>query len=141
MQAPPVQLSAMSVSQLMQEAPKIPQVANEGLLQVFPVQQPLGQLEELHTHCPRIHCCPAEQAELPPHIQAPSEHESERVVLQLTQLLPFTPHELIVEVVQVFPEQQPLGQERRSHTQFPFSQRWPALHAGPVPQLHCPRKH
>lgn len=42
---------------------------------------------------------------------------------------------------QVFPEQHPLGQEVASQTQLPWEHRWPAKHAAPTLQVHCPPVH
>jgi len=39
---------------------------------------------------------------------------------------------------QLRPLQQPLAHEVASQTQSPLTQRWPASHAGPVPQPHAP---
>lgn len=48
------------------------------------------------------------------------------------------PHWPSVGDTQLRPLQQPLAHEVASQTHSPFWQRWPASHAGPVPQPHAP---
>lgn len=54
---------------------------------------------------------------------------------QTSQASPARPHALAsVPGRQVSPSQQPLAHDVASQTQAPDTQRWPATHAGPVPQ-------
>jgi hypothetical protein len=68
-----VQLSASEGSQLTHALPLMPQVPNERALQnavpALVVQQPFGQVPELHTHAPFLQTVPLVQAALPPQVQ------------------------------------------------------------------------
>jgi hypothetical protein len=71
-QAPPVQLSALVALQARQVEPAVPQVASDGLLQVEPLQQPLGQAVGSQTQAPATQRWPALQVPLAPQAQVPS---------------------------------------------------------------------
>ena len=57
---------------------------------------------------------------------------------QAWQLPPPTPQLSSVGALQVVPAQQPLGQEKASHTHAPDTQRCPVAQAAPAPQAHLP---
>ena len=112
------QLSAWLGSQVTQAAPPSPQVVLDGAAQVDPEQQPPGQfvvLQSLQTPPPQMR--PAQSWQRAP---------------PLPQLL------LLVPARQVAPEQHPLGQEVRSQTHAPLTQRWPPAHGAPVPHWQVP---
>lgn len=190
--------------------PSFPQAASDGEVQTPPWQQPLGQVEESHTHAPDLHADPVPHTGFAPHRHVPSDAQVSAVVaLQATHAAPLVPqvavvfdwqvcaasqqpvaqlpalqvppvHTPLVQVcptahappvpqrqvpvaeqlfappghaahappsgpqavtdsaVQVFPVQQPVVHDVASQTQAPPTQRWPAAHAAPVPQVHAP---
>ena len=103
----------------MHAAPEVPQLPSAGESQLAPAQQPDAQFVAVHdVHALPTQFCSAGQVEQldPPEPQAMLEPPG----------------------MQVVPEQQPVGHDVPSQTQAPFTQRWPAEHAGPVPQVHVP---
>jgi hypothetical protein len=119
-QLPPlVQRSALLASQPTQVVAPMPQVVSEGWLQVAPEQHPLGQLVALQPlHRPAVQVCPAGQR---------------------SQTLPPAPQDVtLLPVRQAPPEQHPVGQDVPSQTQVLPMQRWPASHAGLIPQRQAP---
>jgi hypothetical protein len=78
-------------------------------MQVSPSQQPL-QVEESQTQEPPTQRVPGPHgAPLKPQEQEPSRQRSAVVGLQLEQVWPPKPHAVtVIEVTQVWPEQQPL---------------------------------
>jgi hypothetical protein len=118
--APPAeQESARAVSQPTHTAPPLPQAATDGVLQVLPEQQPLGQLVALHPlHTPPVHTCPAGHT---PHAAPPAPHDA--------AVVPATHAPLA---------QHPLGHDVPSHTQVLATQRWPAAQATPLPHRQVP---
>ena len=132
----PSQRSARTASQAVQAPASTPQLATEaGWHWPAPSQQPFGQLAELHAHVPAsLHCWPMAHWAPLPHLQPLALHESARAGSHATQAPPLPPHiEKPVEVVQVAPAQQPLGQLQPSHA--PPSQCWPPPH---VPVMQVP---
>jgi hypothetical protein len=118
-QAPFVHESAFVEPQATQAAPLVPQLVNDGVMQLFPAQHPLGHDVASHTQAPLTQLSP----ELP----------------QARHTAPPRPHCVAVGgAMQLFPEQQPLGHDVASQTQIPLTHRCPALHAAPVPQVHAP---
>ena len=79
------------------------------------------------------------QGAVEPHLQLPAVQRSACDWLQAVQVpLPADPHARVVfPTAQVFPLQQPVVQLLASHTQVLVpEQRWPAAHAGLLPQRH-----
>jgi hypothetical protein len=83
---------------------------------------------------------PSTQAAAAPQRQVPVALSQESAVAdeQAAQATPPTPQDLGEAGMQVFPAQQPLGQEAPSHTQVPATQLVPAAQAGLVPHWHPP---
>lgn len=112
-QTPPeLQLSEVVAEQLVQAEPELPQLpVVGGATQVFPEQQPPGQLTPSHTHTPPEHRWPAPQGAPVPHLQLPPLQLFAREVLHDVQAAPPLPHaEVVGGEVQVDPLQHPLGQ-------------------------------
>ncbi len=106
---------------------------------VLPWQQPLAQLAVSHTHWPPEHTWPAAQAGPLPQRHAPPAQLSAADWLHVEHTAPEVPHAIVVlPGKHTLPWQQPFAQLVASQTQLPLMQRWPAPHAGPVPQLHTP---
>ncbi len=141
--APFWQRSALKPLQPTQALPPRPHAPRPGVVQLPPLQQPLGQLVPSHTHSPPTQRWPAEQAAEPPQRQLPPEQLSALSVLQAPQLAPLVPHWVTVGGLTHAPLlQQPVGQLVASQTHAPLTQRWPVAHAKPeVPQLHFPATH
>jgi hypothetical protein len=55
-----------------------------------------------------------------------------------THVEPAEPQVASDRATHVVPSQHPLGHDVASQTHRPPAQRWPATHAAPPPQLHCP---
>jgi hypothetical protein len=115
---PVEQPSAVNAEHATQAAPLVPHVPREGVSQLAPAQQPDAQF------------CAVHEVQTPPWQLAP-EHD-EHWEPPLPQLLGS-----VVPARQLFPEQQPLH-DVPSHTQAPWTQRWPATQAEPVPHWHWP---
>jgi hypothetical protein len=93
----------------------------------------------LHTQFPPEQTCPAAHWALLPQAQVPvTEQLSASELLQAVQVPPSVPQVERVGVLQVVPEQQPVGQPVLSHTQLLPLQCWPLTQAGPVPQRQLP---
>lgn len=108
---------------------------------VTPSQQPAHEVPS-QTHAPPTQRWPDPQGALVPQRHAPpASQRSAVVVLQATQAAPPAPHAASEGVVQIAPEQQPLGHVVASHTHPPSTHSWPAAQAGPVPQRHSPSAH
>jgi hypothetical protein len=107
-----VQLSAVA-PQLVHAPPFVPQVEDEGALQVVPLQQPLGHDVELQTQAPPTHCWPAAQAGLLPQRHAPLVEQLLAPMPQLTHAAPAGPHwEVVVGAMHCWLAlQQPLGHD------------------------------
>jgi hypothetical protein len=73
-----------------------------------------------------------------PHWHAPLVQLSASVGAHAVHAPPALPQAAGLLGVQVLDVQQPLGQLVPSHTHVPLLQRWPGLHAGPVPHLQLP---
>lgn len=120
--------------------PSYPQWYFDGERQVEPLQQPVGQLVESHTHEPPTHSCPDEQAPLPPHWHAPDVEQLSLVMeLHIVHVPPPVPQVLRDRVWHVpLPSQQPLGHEVESHVHMPLTQCCPLAHGDEVPHWHAP---
>jgi hypothetical protein len=139
---PPLQPFDRFGSQTVQTAPPAPHA--ESVLpaaQPFPLQQPLGHDVGLHWQVPPSpQYWPVAHAGPLPQLHAPPLHPFARVGLQGAHAAPLIPHALAVGgATQVFPLQQPFGQEAGLQTHVPPSAHaWPVAHADPVPQRHAP---
>ncbi len=140
--APPVeQLSAVVGSHTEQLPPSTPHEPRPGIAHVVPLQQPLGQDVASQTHTWPRHLWPAAHADpVLPQAQVPPGQLS-ATGPQLIQEAPAAAHVVEEKGVQVFPEQHPPGQDVASQTQLPWKHRWPATHAAPTLQVHCPAVH
>ena len=85
-----------------------------------------------------MHIWPTPQAALLPHLQVPPLQLSARIALHAAHAAPGVPQAVAVGEVQAVPVQQPDAQLSTSQMQAPPKQRWPGVHAGPVPQVHAP---
>lgn len=120
-QLPPVlQESARMGSQAKQEAPLVPHwAAVVGLTQVLPLQQPLGQVVELHP----VQAWPTQVKPVP----------------QAAHAAPPVPHSpFAVPALQMLPAQQPVGQLVESQMQAPAEHTCPAPQGAPAPQAQPP---
>ncbi len=117
-----MQPSATVALQAPQPAPFVPHAAAVGITQVFPEQQPPGQLAGV------------QPLQTPPLEQVPPR--------QTWHAEPPVPQAAAVGVVQVLPEQQPLGHDVPSQVQlqtpFDTTHSWPAPHAAPPPHVQAP---
>jgi hypothetical protein len=138
---PPVHALAL-LPQPTHALPPLPHCESDGVVQVRPAQQPLGQLAESHAHALPVQCWLAGHAGPVPHPQLPSlrhallvsiEHEA-----QAPPLLPHAPVECGLHVV---PLQQPLGQLVAVQRHWPSTHSWPSPHGGLVPHRHWPLVH
>lgn len=107
------------------------------VVQTLPEQQPFGQLVELQTQDPAEQAWPAGQAGPDPQRHWPPEHVS-AVDPQARQAPPFDPQALTDGVLQVLPEQQPVGQLVGLQAQAPFVHIRPGAQAGPAPHVQEP---
>lgn len=134
-----LQVSAVLESQAEQAAPGAPQAASDRVVQLVPLQQPLGHEVALQTHWPCTQRCPPPQGALAPHRQVPPSPQVSAVLLSHeTQLAPAVPQALSLGEVQVLPLQQPPGHELALHVQCPPTHACPAEHGPWGPQRHCP---
>lgn len=109
-------------------------------LHVVPSQQPAHDAPS-QTHSPSSQRWPAGHGALEPQRHCPlALHRSVLTGLHATHAPPLGPHAPNEGVVQVEPKQQP-AHVVESQTHPPALQRWPAAHAGPVPQRHSPSVH
>jgi hypothetical protein len=95
-QPPLRQPSARPLGQAEQLPPSGPQALTETVWHRLPLQQPLGQLAELHTHWPFEHTWPAPHCGLLPQRQPCAVHESDCELLHATQAAPPVPHAEVV---------------------------------------------
>jgi len=102
-------------------------------------QHPIGHELAVHLQLPPEHAWPGAQAPPAPHVQVPAAEQPSAVLPQLTHAPPLVPHaDVVGGVVQVDPEQQPLGHDPESQTHTPPLHTWPAPHAPPIPHEHAP---
>jgi hypothetical protein len=126
-QAPSLeQLSALLALHELQTLPAVPQLVNDGVLQV-PEQQPLGQEAAVQATLVQVpveeHCWPWGQGWLPLHSHLPSMQLLERRS-QAVQITPPRPQLASEDAVQTPLEQHPLGQLVTSQvTQTPLVHR------------------
>ncbi len=115
------QFSAKLGSQATHAAPPVPQLDNDGVLQVEPEQHPLAHVLALHALAVQA---PAAQIWPPP---------------QAWQVAPPAPQdETLVPGTHVPPLVQQPEQDVESHTQTPPAQRWPVGQAAAVPHWQAP---
>ncbi len=123
LQPPLVQLSARLIEQVVQVPPSLPHALSRPPVQVLPWQQPPEQDEPVHTQLPLEQTWPVAHWALVPQAQVPvAEQLSARVPLHVTQAPPSKPQFETVGVLQVVPEQHPVGHPVLSQTQLPPSQ-------------------
>src|SRR5207244_309738 len=115
--------------QSLQALPPVPQALADGVVQVAPLQQPLGQVVALQTQVPVRQAWPEAQAGPPPQRQAPLTRVSARVVWAAAQAPPAVPER---------PAQQPVGQVVGAQAEAAPEQRRPVVQAGPPPQRQEP---
>jgi hypothetical protein len=121
------------------EPPPVPHVAAELVWQVFPSQQPLGQLVASHAHDPLVHSWPLAHSPPLPQAHVPiDEQPFARVPSHFTHAFPPAPQFVNVGISHVVPLQQPPAQDVALHTQLPIEQTCPELHGGEVPHMHTP---
>jgi hypothetical protein len=102
-------------------------------------QHPFGHETPSHTQLPPVQCWPAGHAEPAPQAQLPPlEQLSARMLSQVTQAPPPLPQAATEGGLHVAPVQHPLGQDVPSQMHAPATQRWPAAHAAPEPQVQLP---
>ena len=122
-----------------QVAPPAPHEARDRVAQMVSWQQPLGQDTPSQVHLPDTQRWPPAQAGPVPQAQVPVVAQaSARVGSQAAQADPPTPQLSSERLVQMFPRQQPAGQDAPSQRQTLFMQRCPAPHGGPPPQRQSP---
>ena len=121
-------------------APSVPQVAAAGAWQMAPVQQPVGQEAESHTHAPLTQVCPVPHAGPGPQVQAPARQPSAVVFAQDVQAAPPLPQtaSVVAGEVHLAPEQQPSGHDDALQTQTPPEHSWPVAQAAPLPHEQSP---
>jgi hypothetical protein len=110
LQAPPVQLSP-ATPQSTHAPPTGPQAAVEIVVQLRPLQQPLGHDVASHTQMPPLHRWPVAHCGPLPQAHMPFVHWLATTLLQLPHTTPPMPHEPSDGVVQLLPVQQPFGHE------------------------------
>lgn len=102
-------------------------------------QQPVGHEVPSQTQVLATQRWPSAHAPAAlPHRHAPVAEQLSERASQATQVEPALPHAASDRVEQVVPAQQPLGHDVASQVQSPLTQRWPPLHAPPVPQPQAP---
>lgn len=122
------------------DAPCGPQVVSERVVHTLPTQQPVGHEVASHTHAPPTHRWLATQAAFVPQLHPPpiAAQPSDRLGVQVAHAAPAAAQVDMVSAVQVFPAQQPVGQEVASQVQPLPLQLCPVPHAGSLPQRHAP---
>ena len=101
-------------------------------------QQPDGHEVPSHTQVLATQRWPSVHAAPLPHRHAPLAEQLSERASQATQVEPALPHADSDRVEQAVPAQQPLGHDVLSHVQSALTQRWPPLHAAPLPQAQAP---
>ncbi len=135
------QVLERSRSQLTQVAPLAPHVAALRCKQLPSWQQPEGQEVESQKHNPSTQRAPPWQGEDCPQAQPPSAPQPSAPLPQARQTPPPFPQSLaVVARTQVFPAQQPSGQELAVQMHEPFTHSspkasQPGSHAGGPPDL------
>jgi hypothetical protein len=109
--APFVHASARVGSHGRQAPPPVPHAPVDGVVQVEPAQQPDGHVAGSHTQAPPRQRWPAAQAGPVPQAHRPFAHPSASFRSHGMQAPPPAPHALADGVVQVVPEQHPVGQD------------------------------
>jgi hypothetical protein len=135
--APPVQLSPEG------HIAHVPPPAPQAVMlfpgwQVLPWQQPVEHEAAVQMHEPPEQTCPAAHAAAPPQVHAPVDEQPSAVAPHAMHAAPFVPHVPADGVVQVGPEQHPVGHEAAVHVQMPFEHTWPAPHAAAPPHEQAP---
>ena len=99
------------------------------------MQHPLGHDAAAHVHLPPWHRIPTVQAGVVPQVQAPlAEHPSARTASQPTHMALPVPQVASAGLLQVDPEQHPVGQEVGLQLlQRPFVQVSPGMQVSQVP--------
>jgi hypothetical protein len=101
--------------QLTQGTPFFPQLFTEGVVQVFPEQQPVAQDFAVHLQVPPTHSCPGAHIGPVPHAQTPAPLQLLALTgSQGTQADPFAPQFVNEGDTHWLLAQHPVGQ---SHTQ------------------------
>lgn len=132
------QLSAVA-PQVLQEPPAVPQLVSVCASHTPLRQQPSGQDVALQTHVPPTHAWPCAHSLLPPQVQAPAVHASERVASHAKHAAPAVPQVASTALVHVVPlSQHPVGHEAALHTQVPPTHCCPVLQGDPEPHQHSP---
>ncbi len=133
-----LQESAIIASQVRHVEPPVPQAPIDGVVQVAPLQQPLGQLVPLQAppvQMPLEHVWPMPHAGPAPQRQVPLLAQVFALTgLQVAQVSPPAPQVLRLRAWQTLPTQQPLGQLVPSQTHWLPTQRWPPTQAMSDPQ-------
>lgn len=145
--APPLQVQlplvhpfALVVLHAMQVPPLGPQALAEVGVQVLPEQQPVVQLDELHTQLPFTHAWPAAHTPPEPQWHNPSVPQvSPPCEGQFAQLPPLRPQfAALGGVTHELPLQQPDAQAVELHWQLPLTHCWPVAQGALLPHLHEP---
>lgn len=105
---------------------------------VLPEQQPLGHELRLQTQPAVEQICPAPHAGPPRQVQAPAALQASPVWPQPVHAPPAVPHSVVVCASQMFPLQQPLGQEAGVHAHSPPEQTCPVAQADEEPHEQAP---
>jgi hypothetical protein len=109
--------------------------------QTLPLQHPPAHELALQTHAPLTHACPIAHCAEDPHLHAPLVHESVRDPSHTEQAAPSVPHCDTDGVMQVAPEQHPVGHEPLApvvHAHWPPTHACPAAQGAPLPHAQSP---
>lgn len=103
-----------------------------------PEQHPSGHEVPSHTQVPPMHRWPTRHDGSLPQRQVPVAEQLSARMSQATHVEPSSPQVVSERVLQVFPSQQPLGQDLSVHTHCPPAQNCPPAQGGPPPHPHAP---
>jgi hypothetical protein len=119
--------------------PPVPHAAGSvPTTQLEPEQQPPAHEAPSQTQVPSLQRAPSVHIGPVPQRHTPFCVQPSALIPQSRQADAPEPQVPTVGVRQIFPSQQPLGQDLESQIQLPDEQRWPAAQAGPAPQPHEP---
>jgi hypothetical protein len=121
--APLVHASERLGSQVVHALPPVPQEVCEAVVQVVPLQQPVGHDVPSQPHEPATQCWPAAHAGLAPQVQTPLALQVSALTPHAMQAAPPVPQALVDGVLHTAPVQHPFGH--------------PAAHEPQTPLLHA----
>jgi hypothetical protein len=116
---PATQLLDMVGSQLVHEPPPVPHAVVDGVVQVWPEQQPFGHDVASHTQLPPEQRCPCPHAGPPLHVHWPAAEQPSPLAPHAVHEPPAVPQVEATCCWHALLAQHPLGHDAALHTQKP----------------------